>query len=223
MNTSHISSSTTNSGVLNSLHSTKQAQAQVLQYPGLTDPRFYDQCFSMKDLVMINPTVGPVARMKYLLSDQWVENQLYHTSAFYMTIFVTVACMLCTGLCMAKKYQRKELTWRTHLVYWFNFTNAFIFAVLINFGWTGNVFIPAAVHNSIEFLLIVNLCRSGIKKYLLRNSEFGTRILEDISLFLAFATALPTCSLSTSISMPSSRSLVASSTHRSLSSPCSSR
>jgi len=153
------------------------------------DPDFYAKCFHMSDLVTNNKYIGPVARMPYLLTDQWRDDE-YRSVGLFMSVYVCCTCFATMVLCMAQKYQQRKPSWRDYLVFWFNFTNAFIFTVLVNAGWMANVFIVAALHNSIELLLILSLCKGAIKS-ILRNNENHMKLLGDISLVVAIATVIP--------------------------------
>lgn len=135
---------------------------------------FMDTCLDMNHLEYINFVLGYRSTMPYMLSGQWTRDTGLWVCSILVSIFVVLCFLADLVLYIVHRYRRDKQTYTNWLVLLFNLTNAFLFVVLTQVGWTSNGFFVAAVHNSIECLF----CLVLFKKYF--PSLFKNRILYNI-------------------------------------------
>lgn len=151
----------------------------------------FDKCFHMTDLVPTTELFGPAARMPYLLSGHWRDTTLLKVLAIALTVYVNLTFLITLVLYFFQKYKRNmKQTYTNTLVLLFNFSNAFIFSILVNIGWVGNTFVVAAVHNAIEAMFILVLYKKFFKK-LVGNTEVSYDLLMNVAVGAGFLTVVP--------------------------------
>ena len=117
-------------------------------------------CFAM-NVIVDKGVFGPVAHMNYLLSDIWQHDMALFVLSIIMCIVVGFIFVLSLFGFVVIKIVNNRRSIADLLVILFNFSNALIFIVLSQIGWTVPTFFIAACHNSIELVIIIVL----MKKY----------------------------------------------------------
>lgn len=121
----------------------------------------FSSCFAMTNIVYKGQILGPVVRMGYLLSDYWQNDVTLQVMSIIVGIMIGLMFVFDAFLFGVIKVvnNRRSMVDLSLLI--FNFTNALIFLVLTQIGWTIPTFFIAALHNSTELLIILIL----FKKY----------------------------------------------------------
>jgi len=143
----------------------------------------------MRNTTVHNKYIGPVVQMPYLLADDWHTQPSLKGIRIFMTIYCIVTFLTSFSLFFYHKYKRGKQTWTNTLAFWFNFSNAFIFSVLINAGWTSNVFVIAAAHNALELIIVLTLYKKFFVDFF--HSAFAYKVIMDIAYVVGVLSVLP--------------------------------
>ena len=150
-------------------------------------------CFNMRKTTVYSKYIGPVVQMPYLLADEWHSDPSMQPIRFLMSFYCMLTFCVSFTAFMYKRHRMKEhrQSWMTVLNLWFNFSNAFIFCVMANFGWITNVFTVAAAHNALEFFMFLALCQKLFPDYDTVKSLVTNKVLNDIFYIIGFVSVLP--------------------------------
>ena len=144
----------------------------------------------MRNTTIHNKYIGPVVQMPYLLADEWHTRKSMLGIRIFMSIYCILTFLITFVLYFVLKYRRGKQTWTSTLLFWINFSNAFIFTVLINAGWATNTFVAAAAHNALEFVIVLALYKKFFVESLFHSKKlYG--ILVDIAYIVGFLSVIP--------------------------------